>query len=250
MRALPMVLLLVACAPPPPVASCIPMTIDVCPCPSGGAGRQRCADDGTHYLACESCPGDDDAAVSDAGPSDAGPTDAGCGGYPCGPYGYTVGRTIEDLRLVGQSDDDGSGVLDTNDPVRAITLAELAARPGVRAIVINVFAEWCAPCRMEQPMLVTMSQTYASDVAFLGVMQQDATYMPPTIRAIDRWSRAYSVAYPLAADPVNALGPYVVEGAYPTTMIVRTRDMQIVWREAGAVTSDLGTQLDALLAAP
>jgi thiol-disulfide isomerase/thioredoxin len=238
-----------ACTSAPPAVSCMPGSVDVCGCPGGGVGTQRCGDDGAHYLVCTNCPSVVDAAAPDvdAGTADAGPP---CADYPCGPYGYAVGSTIENLRLIGQTDDDGDGRLDANDTVRPIFLSELRNHPGVRAIVIDVFAEWCVPCNMEQPQLVMLASTYAGRVAFFGVMEQDHNGNPATIRALDQWSAQYHVAYAMAADPDLALGPYTPEEAYPTSILVRTRDMQIVYVHSGDDPTDLAAHIDALLAAP
>src|SRR5579859_5082561 len=47
--------------------------------------------------------------------------------YPSGPFGYTVGSIIENLTLTGQSDDNNSGVIDTTDTVKTISLSDYYA---------------------------------------------------------------------------------------------------------------------------
>ena len=67
-----------------------------------------------------------------------------------------------------------------NKPAPPVTLAALnAERPGFgtddlkagRVTVINFFASWCAPCRLEAPMLMQLSQS--PDFRLLGVAYKD-----------------------------------------------------------------------------
>ena len=50
------------------------------------------------------------------------------------------------------------GLQKDGQPVPAFTMADLAKG---RATIVNVFASWCAPCRVEHPQLVALSDAPA-----------------------------------------------------------------------------------------
>lgn len=53
----------------------------------------------------------------------------------------------------------------------SLTLADFAGKP----LVINAFASWCPPCRLELPMLAATARRERNRVTFLGVDEQEAT---------------------------------------------------------------------------
>ncbi|MFC5505226.1 MULTISPECIES: DsbE family thiol:disulfide interchange protein [Hyphomicrobiales] len=58
-------------------------------------------------------------------------------------------------------------------PVPAFAMKDLAAG---RATIVNVFASWCAPCRVEHPFLVAMAEAppvKAGRVAVVGINYKD-----------------------------------------------------------------------------
>jgi cytochrome c biogenesis protein CcmG/thiol:disulfide interchange protein DsbE len=58
-------------------------------------------------------------------------------------------------------------------PVPAFGMADLAAG---RATIVNVFASWCAPCRVEHPFLVALADSpavKAGKVAVVGMNHKD-----------------------------------------------------------------------------
>ena len=73
-----------------------------------------------------------------------------------------------------------SGVTRVGKPAEPFTLPlfdggefVLAAQPG-RPVVINFWASWCPPCRVEAPLLESVWRLYGErDVAFVGVNIQD-----------------------------------------------------------------------------
>ena len=151
--------------------------MQACPCAGSTVqGVQSCAPDGLSFAACTGCPA---AETRDA--------EAACGPgiYPCGPYGYSVGTTIANLAMVGKRDTDGSGKVDAADETSVIDLAGLAV--GAKAIVIDVCAEWCAPCRQDQPSLNAMSVSYGTQVSFFDVMMQTNNFQPGDLASVVRW---------------------------------------------------------------
>lgn len=72
---------------------------------------------------------------------------------------------------------------------------EDAKRQG-KAVVIEMWATWCPPCRRSIPHLTQLQQRYANDVIFLGVTTEDAA----TIRDyVDKMGN--NMEYHVAVDP-------------------------------------------------
>ncbi|MBA3363619.1 MAG: TlpA family protein disulfide reductase, partial [Actinobacteria bacterium] len=73
---------------------------------------------------------------------------------------------------------------------------DAAAYADGNVLVINVWANWCDPCRREQPMLVDLADRYHDDgVRFLGINYQDDR------DAARGWIREFEVPYPSLFDP-------------------------------------------------
>src|SRR5213596_763267 len=54
--------------------------------------------------------------------------------------------------------------------------AEIAARPGV--LMVDFWAEWCAPCRAIAPMLDELAKTYAGKVTFVKLNTDENPRVP------------------------------------------------------------------------
>lgn len=89
-----------------------------------------------------------------------------------------------------------------------------------RVLVVNFWAGYCAPCRVEAPDLEALSQKWAdSGVSFLGVNTYDE---PETAQA---FSRTYGVTYPSIIDAKSGVVQLAFAGdippsALPTTIVL------------------------------
>ena len=82
-------------------------------------------------------------------------------------------------------------------------------------LVINVWADWCAPCRREQPQLVRLADRYRDDgVRFLGINYQDDR------DAARAWVEEFGVAYPSLFDPSGRSAAQLGFPALPDTYVV------------------------------
>jgi thiol-disulfide isomerase/thioredoxin len=87
-----------------------------------------------------------------------------------------------------------------------VTLASLTGGPGVALgdlrgpAVVNLWAQWCKPCKRELPIYESFFQRHGAQVSVLGVDWQDVQ----TDRARALASRA-GVTYPLVVDREPAI---------------------------------------------
>jgi cytochrome oxidase Cu insertion factor (SCO1/SenC/PrrC family)/thiol-disulfide isomerase/thioredoxin len=101
-------------------------------------------------------------------------------------------------RLIG-----GTGALD----------ARLHALRGY-AVVLNVWASWCAPCQAEFPLFAAASARYGRRVAFLGADVEDSAGSARSFLA------AHPVSYPSYESSLDALGAITPVGNLPMTIFI------------------------------
>ena len=82
-------------------------------------------------------------------------------------------------------------------------------------LVINVWADWCDPCRREQPDLVRLAERFEDrGVRFLGINYQDDR------DAARAWVEEYGVPYPSLFDPSGRTAVDLGFPALPDTYVV------------------------------
>ncbi len=110
-------------------------------------------------------------------------------------------------------------------------------------VLINLWATWCGPCRMEFPYLETAWEQYGDrvDVIALSIENTD------TFSVLRSFAGEYGLRFPIGRDETNIFG--LLNGsAIPTTLIVN-RDRCVVAVEIGCKTSveEFTTLFDSLL---
>jgi thiol-disulfide isomerase/thioredoxin len=100
-------------------------------------------------------------------------------------------------------------------------------------VVVNFWASWCAPCRSETPLLVSLAKSQPR-VAFLGVNEKDN---PSAAKA---FVRDNGVTYPSVVDRIGQLAAsWPVAPGLPSTFVLDA-DGRIAARfTGGVVASDL-----------
>ncbi|MDH3247589.1 MAG: redoxin family protein [Acidimicrobiia bacterium] len=94
-----------------------------------------------------------------------------------------IGRPLPDLTLE-YMEQEGS-----------LTFSDLEGQ----IVVINVWASWCVPCRIEHPALVAASKTYAErGVRFVGLLYQDR--VGPASEFLDELGRGEGYLYVVDTD--------------------------------------------------
>jgi thiol-disulfide isomerase/thioredoxin len=103
---------------------------------------------------------------------------------------------------------------------REVRLAGLRGRP----MIINVWAQWCGPCRDEAPFLAEVAAANRSDVVVLGVDHAD----DDPARALE-FARVAGWRYPQIQDQDLVLRRDLQVAALPQTFFVRA-DGTIAYR--------------------
>ena len=113
-----------------------------------------------------------------------------------------------------------------------------------KVILLNYWATWCGPCKVEIPDLVALQNEYADEgFVVLGVSQDDD---PDTLR---EFAKAFNMNYPVLVgkdrpDVVDAQGPV---WGLPTTFLIG-RDGAICRKHLGPATkADFEREIKPLL---
>lgn len=81
-------------------------------------------------------------------------------------------------------------------------------------IVLNFWASWCGPCRVEMPNFQRASMKYNGRVAFLGVNQgEDAA-------TVTDFGNQFNITYPLLVDQTSEINRLYNVRSLPTTVFI------------------------------
>jgi cytochrome c biogenesis protein CcmG/thiol:disulfide interchange protein DsbE len=95
---------------------------------------------------------------------------------------------------------------------RPITLDSLRGK----IVLVNVWATWCAPCRIEMPALQQIADAYADDaVVVLGLSVDRGP-----AQAVDAFLAERGITYPVAIVGSNTLAELGGVDAYPTSFLL------------------------------
>lgn len=119
-------------------------------------------------------------------------------------------------------------VLDCLGGDTTVNLSGLRGQP----MVINLWAQWCEPCRAESPYLRQFQQAAKGKVLLLGV-----NYADPRPELAVEFASLVGWKYPQLADPEHRLGPLIgLPTALPMTLFVAA-DGRIARKYIGGVHS-------------
>jgi len=95
-------------------------------------------------------------------------------------------------------------------------------------IVVNKWASWCGPCRLEFPFFQTQALERGDRVAFLGVDSNDST------RAAETFLEELPLPYPSYVDPDSKLAAVIGAPAnFPATAFYDSKGERVFTRQGG-----------------
>ncbi len=99
---------------------------------------------------------------------------------------------------------------------QTITLSKIVDEAGTsgKPVVLNFWASWCGPCRVEMPNLQQASVKYNGRAAFIGINQGE------DLSTITDFGNEYNVTYPLLIDPDNRVNLTYEVNSLPTTVFI------------------------------
>ena len=98
---------------------------------------------------------------------------------------------------------------------KVVRLSDLRGRP----VLINIWATWCYPCRVEMPSMNALYQDYRVKGLAIVAIATDADGKP----AVAPFLQAYRLTFPILLDPQNMLGAQLRVPGLPTSYLLDKR---------------------------
>ncbi len=97
-----------------------------------------------------------------------------------------------------------------------------------RAVVLNFWATWCAPCKEELPSLQTLHEISGGNPLVIGINVRE-----PASR-VSRYMKSTGLDFPVVLDPQGELAKQWGVTVFPTTVLIGA-DGKALWRVLGDV---------------
>ena len=118
---------------------------------------------------------------------------------------------------------------------------DVSAEKG-NVVLLNVWATWCGPCRVEIPELQALHNKYdARGFKVVGVSLDENGDAE-----VKKFVAEYKVTYPIAIDAEGRVANVLRTTVLPTSVLIG-RDGRIVWRKIGPVLPNETAALDTLI---
>ena len=105
-----------------------------------------------------------------------------------------------------------------------VRLSDLRGRP----VLINIWATWCYPCRVEMPSMNALYQDYHAKGLAIVAIATDAEGKPVVVPFL----QTYRLAFTVLLDPQNMLGVQLQVPGLPTSYVLDKRG-RIAYFEIG-----------------
>lgn len=81
-------------------------------------------------------------------------------------------------------------------------------------VVLNFWASWCGPCRVEMPFFQNASLKYKNRVAIIGINQGESE------ETVVDFGQQFNITYPLLYDPDDQVNQSYLVKSLPTTVFI------------------------------
>lgn len=110
-----------------------------------------------------------------------------------------------------------------------------------KVVVVDCFATFCEPCKMEIPYLAEIDDKYGSEVVVVSVGS-----MSDSAEKLRQFKHDYDMTWRVARDTVGAFDRYDVE--YIPTLVILDQNGNVHFRESRVVNATvLSSEIDILL---
>jgi cytochrome c biogenesis protein CcmG/thiol:disulfide interchange protein DsbE len=118
--------------------------------------------------------------------------------------------------------DQANELLDGGNDAFTERLAELEGTP----VVVNKWASWCGPCRLEFPYFQAQADERGAEIAFLGIVTDDSEDAAAT------FLEELPLPYPSYLDPEKEIAQEIKSIAFPATAFY-DRTGELVYTKQG-----------------
>jgi len=105
-----------------------------------------------------------------------------------------------------------------------------------KVVVLNFWATWCGPCRLEIPDLIALQERYGDSLMVVGLSLDDGP-----VADVQQFVKAHNINYPVAVVSGEIQAQFGGINAVPSTFIV-TRDGMITQRHVGLLNAEYTEQ--------
>lgn len=86
-----------------------------------------------------------------------------------------------------------------------------------QVVLLNVWATWCLPCRVEMPSIEKLHEAYApKGLKIVAVSIDD----PGTDKQIRDFVKSFGLTFQILHDPKNVISEHYQVGGYPETFVI------------------------------
>jgi cytochrome c biogenesis protein CcmG, thiol:disulfide interchange protein DsbE len=129
--------------------------------------------------------------------------------------------------------DQANELLDGGNDAFGQRLTELKGTP----VVVNKWASWCGPCRLEFPFFQSQAQERGVEIAFLGVLSNDSEAAGAT------FLEELPLPYPSYLDPDQEIAREIKSIAFPATAFY-DRSGELVYTKQGQYEDEAALAAD------
>ena len=152
-------------------------------------------------------------------------------------------------RPAGRHTDTGSVEV---QPATVEQLLAAVRAPGARAVLLNVWATWCTPCREEFPYLLRLEREYRARGLRLVLVSGDFDSELPAVKRFLAAQGVGFLTYLKQDDDMRFIDGLDARwtGALPATLLYDGAGHRLWFHEGKAAYDTLKTRIEQVLAAP